>query len=129
MPTVVQNHERANPPRGGGAKPRVSTAGSHASEPGAEEAELPNGEQPRTGKPVARLGRKATGVRTDVSQVGAGRATEGTLVDQFNDVSKGVLMRSRMWFTEMLVTGEATGVAELGTSSLSAAARRALRAS
>jgi hypothetical protein len=46
-----------------------------------------------------------------------GRVTEGTLVDDVNDDLKGVLMRC-MWFTESLVTDEATGVAEYRAGSL-----------
>ena len=119
VPTSQVNHERANQPRGWGAKPRVSSTGSRESGPGVEEAELPNGEQPRTGKPAATRGRKAHGpaCRVGVAQHAAlagstgGRATEGTLVDDVNDGPKGVLMRC-MWLTESLVWNEATGVAE-----------------
>lgn len=125
VPKNLSNHERANQPRGWGAKPRVSSTGCRESGPGVEEAELPNGEQPRTGKLAVTRGRKADGpaARVGVAQHAAlagyqvAGLPKGRSLNPFNDDLKGVLMRC-MWFTESTVTDEATGVAEYRADSL-----------
>ncbi len=90
-----------------GQTSREAGAQSHGSRPTgrrsadrvAEEAELPNGEQPRTGKPVARLGRKVDGpadddadrvTRDDATEPQVAGLPKGRSLTSFNDDLEGV---------------------------------------
>lgn len=121
VPTQTLSHERANHPRGWGAKPRASTPrlprervvrrGSRAAE---WRVNLERATQLRgwCAKPRA-CPAGADPVSTAVGMGGAGsRATEGNAVVLYSTVSKGVFMRNRMWLTESTARCEATGVAE-----------------
>lgn len=132
-PKHKASHERANLSRGRGAKPRALTFGSCISRPSVEEAELPNGEQPRTGKPAVTRGRKADGPRLPGwyrATCGArrlvlgGRATERRSLTMLTTILKGVLMRC-MWLTEnVMVMDEATVMAQFRAFSLRCSRQR-----